>query len=213
MPGGRAIRPGDVLHHPGGLSAEVTDTDSEGRLVLADCLAYLASASTGPASLIDVGTLTDVAGLGTGLWAVIGNNQRLIDQLLSARTNSGDRAWQLPFLKEYQELVRSPVADSVNCSRQAPDSAVLAGTYLGIFAGECPWVHIDKDRPPGWNSPSDPGPKGQRGRQRERSLTFSRQPVAEGMNLVRKANCSVVICISRTIGGVRTIHRAGTNRR
>jgi leucyl aminopeptidase len=67
MPGGSATRPGDVLHHPGGLSTEVTNTDCEGRLVLADCLAYLAA--TNPECLIDVGTLTDAAGLGSSLWA------------------------------------------------------------------------------------------------------------------------------------------------
>jgi len=141
MPGGHAIRPGDVLRHPGGRTTEVTDTDCEGRLVLADAIAYLARSR--PAGIIDVGTLTDGGGVGHALWGAMGTDPALMRALLDAGQEAGEPGWELPLVPSYLELMRSPVADVVNCSKQAPDSAVLAGTYLRTFAGDVPWVHVD----------------------------------------------------------------------
>jgi leucyl aminopeptidase len=145
MPGGRAIRPGDVLRHPGGRTSEVTDTDCEGRLVLADAVAYLAGLprSRRPAGIIDVGTLTDAGGVGPALWAAMATDDALMGALLAAGERAGEPGWRLPLVPAYAALMRSTVADLANCSRQAPDSAVLAATYLRTFAGDVPWVHVD----------------------------------------------------------------------
>jgi leucyl aminopeptidase len=141
MPGGRAIRPGDVLTHPGGRTSEVTDTDCEGRLVLADTIAYLAGQQ--PAGIIDVGTLTDGGGVGHALWGAWGTDPALVRSLVAAGATAGEPGWELPLVPSYVELMRSPVADIANCSKVAPDSAILAATYLRTFAGDVPWVHVD----------------------------------------------------------------------
>ena len=130
-----------MLRHPGGRTTEVTDTDCEGRLVLADAIAYLARSR--PAGIIDVGTLTDGGGVGHALWGAMGTDPALMRALLDAGQEAGEPGWELPLVPSYLELMRSPVADVVNCSKQAPDSAVLAGTYLRTFAGDVPWVHVD----------------------------------------------------------------------
>ena len=141
MPGGSALRPGDVITHRGGRTSEVLDTDCEGRLLVADTVAYLAERA--PAALVDVATLTDAAGLGDGLFAVLGNDQALIDALLTAGTEAGDPGWQLPLPPAYLRYLESAVADIRNLPRDAPDSTVLAGLYLSAFAGGVPWAHID----------------------------------------------------------------------
>jgi leucyl aminopeptidase len=145
MPGGRAIRPGDVLTHPGGRTSEVTDTDCEGRLVLADCIAYLAGLPRGQRvdGIIDVGTLTDGGGVGHALWGSWSMHDELWRAVLSAGERAGEPGWGLPLVPSYVELLDSSVADIANCSREAPDSAVLAATYLRTFAADVPWVHID----------------------------------------------------------------------
>jgi leucyl aminopeptidase len=141
MPGGSAIRPGDVLTHRGGRTSEVLDTDSEGRLVIADALAYLAERS--PAALVDVATLTDAAGLGDALFAAMGNDRPLLDAVLAAGEMAGDPGWPLPLPPAYLRYLESPVADLRNVPKGVPDSTVLAGLFLSQFAGEVPWVHID----------------------------------------------------------------------
>ena len=141
MPGGGALRPGDVLTHRGGRTSEVIDTDSEGRLVVADALGYLAERS--PAALIDVATLTDAAGLGPALWAAMGTGQELMAGLLRAGEAAGEPGWQLPLPGGYRELLSSPAADVRNTPTHGPDSTVMAAMFLREFAGGIPWVHID----------------------------------------------------------------------
>jgi leucyl aminopeptidase len=141
MPGGSAIRPGDVISHRGGRSSEVVDTDCEGRLVVADALAYLAERA--PAALIDVATLTDAGGLGGELFAAMGNDQALASAVLEAGQAAGDPGWQLPLPPGYRRYLESAVADIRNQPRGVPDSTVMAGLYLSAFPGEVPWLHID----------------------------------------------------------------------
>jgi leucyl aminopeptidase len=141
MPGGAAIRPGDVISHRGGRTAEVVDTDCEGRLVVADALAYLAERT--PAVLIDVATLTDAGGLGGGLFAAMGNDAGLARAVLAAGEAAGDPGWQLPLPPAYRRYLESAVADIRNLPRGVPDSSVMAGLYLSAFPGQVPWLHID----------------------------------------------------------------------
>lgn len=141
MPGGNAVRPGDVVIHPGGRSTEVTDTDCEGRLVLADAIAWLAA--TRPRAIVDVGTLTNSGDVGTALWGCWTNTPALGRELVEAGLSSGDPGWVLPLVASYRSLLESPVADSANAAGDAPDSGQLAATYLEPFAAGVPWLHLD----------------------------------------------------------------------
>src|SRR5262249_26580080 len=108
MPGGAAQRPGDVIMHRGGRTSEVRDTDAEGRLIIADALAYLAERN--PAVLVDVATLTDAAGLGEGFWAVLGTDEQQIGLMVEAGTATGDPGWHLPLPRAYRRYLASAAA-------------------------------------------------------------------------------------------------------
>ncbi|MCB2093807.1 MAG: leucyl aminopeptidase family protein [Rhodobacteraceae bacterium] len=141
MPGGGALRPGDVVSHPDGLRTEVTDTDCEGRLVLADAVAYLAKG--GVAAIIDVGTLSDGGGVGPLLWGCWATSAGLADRLVAAGEAAGQPGWRLPLRDEYDRLIASTVADIANAPLDVPDSGQLAATYLRRFAGAADWAHMD----------------------------------------------------------------------
>ena len=141
MPSGTATRPGDVIVHPNGVTTEITDTDCEGRLILADAIAHLCA--SGVSGVIDVGTLTDAAGYGPSLWAAASTDDALVEEILRAGEAAGDRGWRMPLVDSYVELMRSQVADLINGPTDIPDSSVLAATYLREFAGATPWVHLD----------------------------------------------------------------------
>jgi len=141
LPGAGALRPGDVLTHRGGRTSEVMDTDSEGRLVVADAVAYLAEHH--PAALIDVATLTDAAGLGPALWAAMGTDQALLDEILQAGESAGEPGWPLPLPPAYRQLLFSSAADLRNTPARGSDSTVMAAMFLREFTGDTPWVHID----------------------------------------------------------------------
>jgi leucyl aminopeptidase len=141
MPGGHALRPGDVVSHPDGRKTEVVDTDCEGRLVLADAVACLAR--NGAGEIIDVGTLTDGGGVGPLLWGCWSTSTALADALCDAGDLAGEPGWRLPLRAEYERLIESKVADIANAPLSVPDSGQLAATYLRTFAGDVPWAHID----------------------------------------------------------------------
>ena len=141
MPGGHALRPGDVVSHPGGRKTEVVDTDCEGRLVLADAVAHLAR--SGVKEIIDVGTLTDGGGVGPLLWGCWSTSTSLAAALCDAGEFAGEPGWRLPLRAEYERLIESKVADIANAPLSVPDSGQLAATYLRTFAGDVPWAHID----------------------------------------------------------------------
>ncbi len=141
MVSGTATRPGDIAVHPNGMTTEVLDTDCEGRVILADGIAYLVA--QGVSGVIDIGTLTDAAGYGPDLWAGASNDDALMSEVLGAGYLSGDRGWQMPLVPGYLEMMRSKHADLINGSIAVPDSSVLAATYLRQFAGDTPWVHMD----------------------------------------------------------------------
>lgn len=161
MPSGSAVRPGDVVTHPDGRRTEITDTDCEGRLILADAIAYLAESNV--EAIIDVGTLTDGGGVGTALWGCWTNEATLAKSVTEAGCRAGEPGWHLPLRSEYERLLASKVADIANYSLDAGDSGQLAATYLKSFAGAKPWLHIDIGACAYLEQPSPPWPQGATG--------------------------------------------------
>lgn len=142
IPGPSSYRPGDVVRHRGGTTSEVLDTDSEGRVLLADVLAYLCERK--PAVLLDSATLTDAAGMGAELWAGMGNDRDAVAELLTAGTQAGDPGWEIPLWAPYRHLIDSPVADVKNVGSHQVEGSMLAGLFLQTFVDAAvPWVHVD----------------------------------------------------------------------
>lgn len=143
MPGGSALKPGDIVTHYGGTTSEIINTDAEGRLILADALAY-GIEKYKPACVVDLATLTGavILGLGHHRTGLLGNNQDLINRLLAAGERSGEPLWQLPLDKEYVEQIKSEVADIKNTGGR-PAGTITAAAYLQKFVGETPWAHMD----------------------------------------------------------------------
>ena len=142
LPSGTAVKPGDVIDTLGGKSVEVINTDAEGRLILADALAYAVGLS--PAAMIDCATLTGavVIALGHHAAAVMGNDEGLMDELISAGESSGERCWPLPLWDDYREQLDSEAADMMNVGGR-PGGAITAGLFLKEFVGDVAWAHLD----------------------------------------------------------------------
>ena len=145
--GGDAMRPGDVLRHYGGRYVEVLNTDAEGRLVLADALAY-AVARLDPSVVIDIATLTGAATLGLGKRhaALYATSPSLRDDLVDAGRRGGERLWPMPLVESYRDSLDSPVADLRNVGD--PDlgysgGSIVAALFLREFVGDVPWAHLD----------------------------------------------------------------------
>lgn len=142
MPSDRALKPGDVITTMSGYTVEVVNTDAEGRLVLADGLTI--AIARGATHLIDLATLTGAVSvaLGSEATAAVTNNEQLLNQLLAASTKTGERIWQLPAYPEYKKLLKSDAADLQNVGgRQA--GTITGGLFIGHFAEDLPWVHLD----------------------------------------------------------------------
>lgn len=144
MPGGAAYRPGDILHSMSGKTIEVQNTDAEGRLTLADALCYVQKQKVD--AVLDLATLTGacVVALGPDFSGAMGNDPKLMDQVLQAAKSSGDEIWQLPLPAAYGKYIKSDVADVSNMSRIRWGGAITAGLFLQHFVDEgTPWVHLD----------------------------------------------------------------------
>lgn len=142
MPSGKAYKPGDILTSMGGKTVEVLNTDAEGRLVLIDCITY--ALKQGATKLVDLATLTGacVIALGSTTTGLISNNDEFVEEIKAAAENAGEKVWLLPSYPEYRELIKSDIADLKNTGgREA--GTITAGLFLGEFAGENPWVHMD----------------------------------------------------------------------
>ena len=142
MPGGSAQRPGDVVTAMNGKTIEVINTDAEGRLVLADTLCL--ARERGITRLVDIATLTGamVTTLGKACTGVMGNDDELIGDVISAGKQTGEKFWQLPMFDEYKELIRSDVADMKNSGgRQA--GSISAAFLLKEFVDGAAWAHLD----------------------------------------------------------------------
>jgi leucyl aminopeptidase len=140
--GGDSMRPGDVIRHFGGRTTEVTNTDAEGRLVLADAMAY-AVAELEPAVLVDVATLTGAmkVALGQRVGGLFANDDALADALLAAGEEAGEPLWRFPLAKDYEDKLSSKVADADNGA--GGPGAITAALFLQHFAGDLPWAHLD----------------------------------------------------------------------
>jgi leucyl aminopeptidase len=143
MPGDRAFRPGDILTAANGKTIEITNTDAEGRLVLADALWY--AREQGATHLADLATLTGAIEVALGdLYAgVFANDDEWRDLLVASGEASGDHAWPMPLHRRYRRYVDSTYADMKNSSSYRDGGAVLAAEFLQEFAGDGPWAHLD----------------------------------------------------------------------
>jgi leucyl aminopeptidase len=140
--GGSAMRPGDIITHYGGMTSEVDNTDAEGRLILADALAY--AATFRPAAVVDLATLTGacVVALGAHATGMMGNDETLMAELKAAGERTFERVWPLPLFEEYEKQIRSDVADVKNVGGRWA-GAITAALFLKKFAGDRPWAHLD----------------------------------------------------------------------
>jgi leucyl aminopeptidase len=148
MPSGSAQRPSDIITHYGGTTVEVLNTDAEGRLVLADALAY-ADEQLDPDVVVDLATLTGAitSGLGKRHAGLFANDDRLAAALLSAGDASGEGIWRMPLVEDYRDAIDSPVADLANVSRPGTHDynggAIVAALFLREFVGPRRWAHLD----------------------------------------------------------------------
>lgn len=142
MPSGTASRPGDVVRAMNGTTIEIISTDAEGRMTLADALCY--AEKKGAKTIVDIATLTGGSAVAFGdvTAAVMGNDQRLIEKLLGISAETGERMWELPLFSEYEEKVKSDIADLKN-SGGPYGSPITAGVFLKAFIKKARWIHID----------------------------------------------------------------------
>ena len=143
MPGGRAIKPGDVLKIRNGKTVEVLNTDAEGRLILADGLSLAAEEQ--PDAVIDLATLTGacIVALGLKVAGLMGNHDAWVDQVRRAADRAGESVWPLPLPQEYRKDIDSEIADLKNIGGGRWAGALTAGLFLSEFTGDIPWAHLD----------------------------------------------------------------------
>jgi leucyl aminopeptidase len=142
LPSGKASKPGDVVKTLLGKTVEIINTDAEGRLILADAIAY--ARSIGATHLIDIATLTGacVVALGMVYAGMMGTDQKLIDRLRKNCGVTGEKLWQLPLDDDYRKAIQSEIADIKNVGNRWA-GAITAGKFLQEFAEDTPWVHLD----------------------------------------------------------------------
>src|SRR5688572_15670049 len=142
MPGGRAVKPGDVLQSAEGKTVEIINTDAEGRLVLGDALWY--ARQLGATHLVDLATLTGacVVALGKTTSGLFGTPAPWVEQVRLASERSGDRSWPMPIFDDYKDHLKSEIADFTNSGGRAA-GAITAALFLKEFVGDLPWVHMD----------------------------------------------------------------------
>jgi leucyl aminopeptidase len=142
MPGGRAIKPGDILRSAEGKTVEVINTDAEGRLILGDGLWY--ARRLGATHLVDVATLTGaiVVALGKITSGLFGTPEGWVEHVRKVANRAGDRVWPMPLYEDYKEQLKSEIADFTNTGGR-PAGSITAALFLKEFSGGLPWVHID----------------------------------------------------------------------
>lgn len=143
MTGSSALKPGDIIRHYNGVTSEVVSTDAEGRLILADSIAY-GIKEYGPACVVDVATLTGAAviGLGHHNTGILGNDDEVVEQLIAAGRKCGEPLWRLPLGKAYSKQIESKVADIKNTGGR-PGGTCTAAAFIEHFVADTPWAHLD----------------------------------------------------------------------
>ena len=142
LPSGKATKPGDVVRAMTGKTIEVINTDAEGRLILADAIAY--AKKLGATTIVDMATLTGAVSIALGdvNTAVIGTDQELIDEIIAAGKEAGEKFWQLPLDKEYSKQIKSDIADIKNVGGRKAGT-ITAAAFLKEFADGVSWAHLD----------------------------------------------------------------------
>jgi leucyl aminopeptidase len=143
LPSGTAVKPGDIITQLNGKTVEVNNTDAEGRLILADALAY--AVKLGADRIVDLATLTGavLVALGSTYAGLISNDDAFAEQVEASAERTGELAWRLPLHPEYKDLTKGSVADLTNASSKRKASTIYAGSFLEEFVDGKPWVHLD----------------------------------------------------------------------
>jgi leucyl aminopeptidase len=143
MPGGSALKPGDVVTTYSGKTIEVLSTDAEGRLILSDAITYVRK-HYDPVVTVDYATLTGsvLMALGTRIAGIMGNSQSHIKSLIAAGERAGEPVWQLPLDDYFSKSIEGDITDYKNYSGRN-GSTIAAAAFLGKFAGDKPWIHVD----------------------------------------------------------------------
>ncbi|MDX6643017.1 MAG: leucyl aminopeptidase, partial [Solirubrobacteraceae bacterium] len=143
MPSGHAVKPGDIVRAYNGTTIEINNTDAEGRLVLADCLAW--AIEQGAERLVDMATLTGaiVVALGSTHAGLFANDDAWASDVEAAAAATGELVWRLPLHPEYAEMIKGAYADIANVTEARKASSITAAEFLRRFVGETPWAHVD----------------------------------------------------------------------
>jgi leucyl aminopeptidase len=143
MPDGKATKPGDIVTAMNGKTIEILNTDAEGRLILADAVAY--AVKQGATHIVDMATLTGavIVALGDVNTGLLGNDQAWIDEIKQSGAEVGEKFWQLPLDKEYFEYIKSPIADIKNIGSGRKAGTIIGAAFIAEFAGDAKWAHLD----------------------------------------------------------------------
>ena len=144
MPGGESYRPGDIIKLYNGKTAEILNTDAEGRLILADALAY-GEKHYSPSAIIDFATLTGacIVALGTNVAAIVSNNELLKQKIVESSKRTTEEVWELPLNEDYMDMIKSDVADMKNIGIGRAAGTITAAAFLRNAINETPWIHFD----------------------------------------------------------------------
>jgi len=144
MPGSESYRPGDIVRLFSGKTAEILNTDAEGRLILADALSY-GIKQYSPKSVIDFATLTGacIVALGNNVAALVSNNQRLSEKIKKSSEKTSEEIWQLPINDDYMDMIKSSVADMRNIGMGRAAGTITAAAFLANAVDDVPWAHLD----------------------------------------------------------------------
>jgi leucyl aminopeptidase len=143
LPSGHAMKPGDIVRARTGTTIEIVNTDAEGRLVLADCLAW--AIEQGAERLVDLATLTGaiVSALGSTMAGLMSNDDEWAEQVRAAGERAGELTWRLPFHDDYGELIKGRYADIANAVENRKAGSITAAEFLRRFVSDVPWAHVD----------------------------------------------------------------------
>ena len=144
MPGGESYRPGDIIKLYSGKTAEILNTDAEGRLILADALSY-GEKHYSPKAIIDFATLTGacIVALGTNVAGIVSNNERLTKEINESSKKTMEEIWELPLTQDFMDMIKSDVADMKNIGIGRAAGTITAAAFLRNSIGNTPWIHFD----------------------------------------------------------------------